>query len=194
MKFCVFLMSLAISLVSQANDKVRCDALTNSPYDFYGKVPTIYKENIQTISPYVKVDDARKDFLKINDRAIDVCEYINADNDELVNYLIYSGSGVVFLNNNALGDLDLEQGVVFRYIKYDEKILKIYFESSGGSSEYYSSYEFYFLQFQNDFLLKKVIKTYNVEVSDGFDLAEKEITLPDIYLSKFNFESFLENF
>lgn len=108
--------------------------------------------------------------------------------------MIYSGSGVVFLNNNALGDLDLEQGVVFRYIKYDEKILKIYFESSGGSSEDYSSYEFYFLQFQNDFLLKKVIKTYNVEVSDGFDLAEKEITLPDIYLSKFNFESFLENF
>ncbi len=194
MKFCVFLMSLAISLVSQANDKVRCDALTNSPYDFYGKVPTIYKKNIQTISPYVKVDDARKDFLKINDRAIDVCEYINADNDELVNYLIYSGSGVVFLNNNALGDLDLEQGVVFRYIKYDEKILKIYFESSGGSSEDYSSYEFYFLQFQNDFLLKKVIKTYNVEVSDGFDLAKKEIILPDIYLSKFNFESFLENF
>ncbi|GHY92392.1 hypothetical protein VCSRO121_1941 [Vibrio cholerae] len=88
----------------------------------------------------------------------------------------------------------MEQGVVFRYIKYDEKILKIYFESSGGSSEDYSSYEFYFLQFQNDFLLKKVIKTYNVEVSDGFDLAKKEIILPDIYLSKFNFESFLENF
>ncbi|EOX3406105.1 hypothetical protein ACPFUG_003296 [Vibrio cholerae] len=99
----------------------------------------------------LRYDDTRKDFLKINDRAIDVCEYINADNDELLNYLIYSGSGVVFLNNNALGDLDLEQGVVFRYIKYDEKILKIYFESSGGSSEDYSSYEFIFCNFKMTF-------------------------------------------
>nr|WP_158163084.1 hypothetical protein [Vibrio mimicus] len=99
----MFLIALLISPNSQASDKVRCDALTNSPYDFYGKVPTIYQENIQTISPYVKVDDARKDFLKINDSAIDVCEYINADNDELVNYLIYSGSEIIFLNNNALG-------------------------------------------------------------------------------------------
>lgn len=96
MRLCLFLIALLIYSNSKANDKVRCDTLTNSPYDFYGKVSTIYKENIQTISPYVKVDDARKDFLKINDRAIDVCEYINADNDELVNYLIYSGSGVVF--------------------------------------------------------------------------------------------------
>ncbi|MBF4264315.1 hypothetical protein EAY73_21100, partial [Vibrio anguillarum] len=77
MKFCVFLMSLAISLGSQANDKVRCDSLTHSPYDFYDKVPSIYQGDIQTISPYVKVDDTRKDFLKINDRAIDVCEYVN---------------------------------------------------------------------------------------------------------------------
>ncbi|MBF4328711.1 hypothetical protein EAY16_25900, partial [Vibrio anguillarum] len=87
----------------------------------------------------------RKDFLKINDRAIDVCEYVNEDKDEVISYLIYSGDDVIFLNNNALGDLDLEQGVVFRYIQYDEKELKIYFESSGGASEDYSSFEFYFL-------------------------------------------------
>uniref|UniRef100_UPI00188AD080 hypothetical protein n=1 Tax=Vibrio anguillarum TaxID=55601 RepID=UPI00188AD080 len=155
MKFCVFLMSLAISLGSQANDKVRCDSLTHSPYDFYDKVPSIYQGDIQTISPYVKVDDTRKDFLKINDRAIDVCEYVNEDKDEVISYLIYSGDDVIFLNNNALGDLDLEQGVVFRYIQYDEKELKIYFESSGGASEDYSSYEFYFLPYQNDFLLNK---------------------------------------
>ncbi|MBF4248415.1 hypothetical protein EA004_26080 [Vibrio anguillarum] len=194
MKFCVFLMSLAISLGSQANDKVRCDSLTHSPYDFYDKVPSIYQGDIQTISPYVKVDDTRKDFLKINDRAIDVCEYVNEDKDEVISYLIYSGDDVIFLNNNALGDLDLEQGVVFRYIQYDEKELKIYFESSGGGSEDYSSYDFYFLPYQNDFFLQKVIKRYNVKVSDGFDLAKKEIMLPDTYLSKFNFESFLETY
>lgn len=194
MRLCLFLIALLISSNSQANDKVRCDALTNSPYDFYGKVPTIYQGSIQTISPYVKIDDTRKDFLKIDDRAIDVCEYINTDKNEIINYLIYSGSEVAFLNNNALGDLDLEQGMVFRYIRYDERELKIYFESSGGSSEDYSSYEFYFLPYQNNFLLKKVIKSYNVEVSDGFDLAEKEIILADTYLSKFNFNSFLENF
>ncbi|WP_206743892.1 hypothetical protein, partial [Vibrio ordalii] len=193
MKFCVFLMSLAISLGSQANDKVRCDSLTHSPYDFYDKVPSIYQGDIQTISPYVKVDDTRKDFLKINDRAIDVCEYVNEDKDEVISYLIYSGDDVIFLNNNALGDLDLEQGVVFRYIQYDEKELKIYFESSGGASEDYSSFEFYFLPYQNDFLLNKVINSYNIEVSDGFDLAKKEIILPDTYLSKFNFESFLDS-
>lgn len=193
MKFCVFLMSLAISLGSQANDKVRCDSLTHSPYDFYDKVPSIYQGDIQTISPYVKVDDTRKDFLKINDRAIDVCEYVNEDKDEVISYLIYSGNDVIFLNNNALGDLDLEQGVVFRYIQYDEKELKIYFESSGGASEDYSSFEFYFLPYQNDFLLNKVINSYNIEVSDGFDLAKKEIILPDTYLSKFNFESFLDS-
>ncbi|NAW99475.1 hypothetical protein [Vibrio sp. V23_P3S9T160] len=193
MKFCIFLMSLAISLGSQANDKVRCDYLTHSPYDFYGKVPSIYQGDIQTISPYVKVDDTRKDFLKINDRAIDVCEYVNEDKDEVISYLIYSGDDVIFLNNNALGDLDLEQGVVFRYIQYDEKELKIYFESSGGASEDYSSFEFYFFPYQNDFLLNKVINRYNIEVSDGFDLAKKEIILPDTYLSKFNFESFLDS-
>ncbi|MBF4370855.1 hypothetical protein EAY04_22965 [Vibrio anguillarum] len=193
MKFCVFLMSLAISLGSQANDKVRCDSLTHSLYDFYYKVPSIYQGDIQIISPYVKVDDTRKDFLKINDRAIDVCEYVNEDKDEVISYLIYSGDDVIFLNNNALGDLDLEQGVVFRYIQYDEKELKIYFESSGGASEDYSSFEFYFLPYQNDFLLNKVINSYNIEVSDGFDLAKKEIILPDTYLSKFNFESFLDS-
>lgn len=193
MKFCVFLMSLAISLGSQANDKVRCDSLTHSPYDFYHKVPSIYQGDIQTISPYVKVDDTRKDFLKINDRAIDVCEYVNEDKDEVISYLIYSGDDVIFLNNNALGDLDLEQGVVFRYIQYDEKELKIYFESSGGASEDYSSFEFYFLPYQNDLLLNKVINSYNIEVSDGFDLEKKEIILPDTYLSKFNFESFLDS-
>lgn len=193
MKFCIFLMSLAISLGSQANDKVRCDYLTHSLYDFYGKVPSIYQGDIQTISPYVKVDDTRQDFLKINDRAIDVCEYVNEDKDEVISYLIYSGDDVIFLNNNALGDLDLEQGVVFRYIQYDEKELKIYFESSGGASEDYSSFEFYFFPYQNDFLLNKVINRYNIEVSDGFDLAKKEIILPDTYLSKFNFESFLDS-
>ncbi|OEG76843.1 hypothetical protein VCS12_13910 [Vibrio cholerae] len=107
MRLCLFLIALLISSNSKANDKVRCDTLTNSPYDFYGK-------------------------------------------------------GSIF-----------GARVVFRYIQYDERYLTIYFESSSGASEYYSSYEFYFLPFQNDFLLKKVIKTYNVEVSDGFDLAKK---------------------
>ncbi|MBF4218102.1 hypothetical protein, partial [Vibrio anguillarum] len=79
------------------------------------------------------------------------------------------------------------------YIQYDEKELKIYFESAGGASEDYSSFEFYFLPYQNDFLLNKVINSYNIEVSDGFDLAKKEIILPDTYLSKFNFESFLDS-
>ncbi|MBF4427890.1 hypothetical protein, partial [Vibrio anguillarum] len=90
--------------------------------------------------------------------------------------------------------IDSGQGVIFRYIKYDKIELKIYFESSGGGSEDYSSYDFYFLPYQNDFFLQKVIKRYNVKVSDGFDLAKKEIMLPDTYLSKFNFESFLETY
>lgn len=37
MRLCLFLIALLISSNSKANDKVRCDTLTDSPYDFYGK-------------------------------------------------------------------------------------------------------------------------------------------------------------
>ncbi|MBF4238169.1 hypothetical protein EAY82_27070 [Vibrio anguillarum] len=82
---------------------------------------------------------------------MDVCEYINTNVDEIISYLIYSGSEVFFINRKALGSIDSGQGVIFRYIKYDKIELKIYFESSGGGSEDYSSYDFYFLPYQNDF-------------------------------------------
>lgn len=183
-----------MSFNSLSNDKVRCDYLTKSLYEFHYKLSTVHEENNQIISPYVKVDDIHKDFLSIDDKTMDVCEYINTNVDEIISYLIYSGSEVFFINKKALGSIDSGQGVIFRYIKYDKIELKIYFESSGGGSEDYSSYDFYFLPYQNDFFLQKVIKRYNIKVSDGFDLAKKEIMLPDTYLSKFNFESFLETY